>query len=333
MNRRNFAGALGGFLALLMSPFRSRAAEPSPKNQRRYVIVQGGSIPTMDGDPSYQPVDHAVESESIARHPKGATFAKTEWYQEPFLQHPGLYPRYPSFSVMHAVNLGTIDELVKDYRRKLEIATGLVDADTVTTTPESVQAQQDRFDAKYPRGEAHEVNFDHVAWQNFLAARAQHYKLHGGHEPPKDTDDLDHWGAMKPSQLLLHIDVIGHLGRFGCSENEGSAGKIVQWLAANGDKWLTPFKLSEVVPHPMHWHESCCDDDPDYECTIERFLLVLPTGDHEVSPRFIGCVMSNMPVKPVKPVNPYLSGPRFNAETNRTIMPAAGAEQVWELPK
>ncbi len=146
-------------------------------NKRRYVIVHGGVFPTIDGDPCFYPVDHDPMSEDMPRHKKTVVFAKMEQYQEPFLQHPGIYPRYNSFPVLHTVSLGTIDELVAHYRKGLEAAAGRVDADKVAT-PESVKAQQDRFDAKYPRGEAHEIMPDYRGWKTFRDARIQYLNQH-----------------------------------------------------------------------------------------------------------------------------------------------------------
>lgn len=214
MKRRSFFASLGAFLANLI-PFKRPTGEvvfpdiaeailtcnhPGCGNQlrkgehlvccnhgyprsepkdtgRRYVLIHGAVFPTVDGDPSFYPVDHDTMSEGKPRHKKAVTFAKLELYREPIADDSPVYPRYPSCQVLHSVMLGTIDEIVEDYRKKLETAARSIAEDEVATS-ESVQAQQDRFDAKYPRGEAHEIMFDHRGWKNFRDARIQYLKAH-----------------------------------------------------------------------------------------------------------------------------------------------------------
>lgn len=85
---------------------------------------------------------------------------------------------------------------------------------------------------------------------------------------------------------LLRLGVHGY---FGCAENEYTARRIVIYLTVHGNDWLTPFRLEKAAVGCVvsHTHSSCDDNEPDYECSIHRFLKEVQPGLHRVTAEFL----------------------------------------------
>lgn len=109
-----------------------------------YILVSGGVLPHQS-QPSLRPVDGPVV-DTKPRSPKELVFEQACQYPEGYDEEKdpyGVYPRNPRFPMLAEAYIGTVDELVENFRTGLlKAVTALQESNKVVGTINDNQQQR-----------------------------------------------------------------------------------------------------------------------------------------------------------------------------------------------